>query len=164
VLWNPQDFLYTCDAHLTDPGFATAVEPDPSSSKVNLSEDDLKKIKEEWEERQRKKKEQEEQAAKEKEKASKESSSTAASWLGWATGSGSSNNANSSSTPTTSAPSKKAQLPSLFSAPDAVPSHQKFVLNRQIFAMRQAEVRKKRNQTQANAVAPRLPIVPRNLS
>jgi hypothetical protein len=164
VLWNPQDFFYTCDTHLIDSGFATAVEPDPSSSKVNLGEDDLKKIKEEWEERQKKKKEQEEQAAKEKEKANKESTSTAASWVGWVTGSGSSNNASSSSTPTTSASSKTAQLPSLFSAPGAVPSHQKFVLNRQIFAMRQAEVRKKRNQIQANAIAPRLPIVPGNLS
>lgn len=150
--------------HLTDSGFATAVEPDPSSAKVTLSEEEIKKVKDEWEAREKQKKAEEEQAAKEKaekEKA-KESTSTTASWFNWATGS--SNDASSSSTPTTSAPSKKAQLPSLFSAPGAAPSHQKFVLNRQIFAMRQAEVRKKRNQTQANAVAPRLPIVPSNLS
>lgn len=161
MLWNPQDFFYTCDTHLTDPGFATAIEPDPANQKVTLNEDDLKKIKDEWEERQKKNKEEKEakEKEKEKEKKGKESTSGLTSWVGWATGSGSP----SSSTPSPD-PSKKPQLSSLFSAPGATPSHQKFILHRQIFMMRQTAFRKKRQVSQANAIAPRLPIVPSNLS
>ncbi|CAG7848743.1 SubName: Full=Uncharacterized protein {ECO:0000313/EMBL:CCA69964.1} [Serendipita indica DSM 11827] len=163
VLWNPQDFLYTCDSHLSDTGFATAVSPDPApSQKVTLSEDELKKIKEEWEDKQRKKKEKEEAAKAEKEKEKESGSST--SWLGWAMG-GSNSGTNASGSSSTS-PSSSSRTPpaALFSSPNSPPTHQKYVLNRQIFAMRQAEVKKKRNTSQANAIAPKLPIVPRSLS
>ncbi|PVG03700.1 hypothetical protein CPB86DRAFT_779451 [Serendipita vermifera] len=181
VLWNPQDFLYTCDAHLSDPGFATLVDESsvpstPGTSKVTLSEAELAKIKGEWEESQRKKKEKEQAAKdkdkeKEKEKESTSAVSTAASWIGWATGIGASSNANSgtAASPSTSSteatPKKTPNSPnSLFASPNGTPTHQRFVLNRQIFQMRNSQFRKKRQIAQVNSVAPRLPIVPGHLS
>jgi hypothetical protein len=141
---------------------------------VTLNEAELAKIKADWEESQRKKKEKEQAAKdkekeKEKEKESTSAASTAASWIGWATGIGSSNTANpgtaSTSTSSTEAtPKKTPNSPnSLFASPNGTPTHQRFILNRQIFLMRQSQFRKKRNIAQVNLVAPRLPIVPGNL-
>jgi AAA-ATPase Vps4-associated protein 1 len=145
--------------HLTDPGFATAVaKPEATTGKVVLGEEELNRIKAEWEESQRKKKEKEEAAAKEKEKAKeKEGGAGILGWLG-----GGSNNASSSTS--TSDAAKKTPPAALFASPNSTPAaHQRFILNRQIFAMRQAELRKKRATTRVNALAPRLPGVPRNL-
>jgi hypothetical protein len=148
------------------------------SGTVTLGEDELKKIKEEWEERQKKKKEKEE-----KQKAQdngngekKEEKSTAASWLQWATGQGDGNNGNNSNnsnsntsssgaatTPTPDMTNKKSP-PALFSSPGGTPSHQRFILNRQIFSTRQSLHKKKLQTAQAKSIAPRLPIVPSNLS
>jgi len=50
-LWNPRDWFYTCETHLTDPGFATLVIEDPASASMQrqaLSGVELAKITEEW--------------------------------------------------------------------------------------------------------------------
>lgn len=137
VLWNPQDWLYTCDTHLTDPGFATlVVDPAPAApaSKPTLSEEELKKIKEEWEERQKKKKE-------------------AAAAV----------NTDGETKKDDAKPVMENKRPpaQLFTSPNAEPAHQKYTLHRQIFAMRVNALKKKQQASQAKAVAPRLPIVPR---
>ena len=55
------DFFYTCEVHLSDPGFASPVAPAETevgiSRKPNVSDEEIKKIKEEWEEKQRRKNE-----------------------------------------------------------------------------------------------------------
>jgi AAA-ATPase Vps4-associated protein 1 len=137
VLWNPQDWLYTCDTHLTDPGFATlVVDPAPAASttKPALSEEELKKIKEEWEDRQKKKKE---AAAVDKDGKTTEE------------------DANSAATENKKPPAQ------LFASPNAEPTHQKYTLHRQIFVMRANALKKKQQASQVKAVAPRLPIAPR---
>ncbi|KAG8747513.1 hypothetical protein FRC10_000649 [Ceratobasidium sp. 414] len=58
------DWIYTCDTHLSDPGFATLQAP-AASPTPSASQEEIAKIKEEWEAKQRRKKE---QAEKEKEK------------------------------------------------------------------------------------------------
>jgi len=62
------DFIYTCERHLSDPGFATKVVDEPPPKK-EVDPEVIKKVKEEWEEKQRKKKEKED---KEKDKNGKE--------------------------------------------------------------------------------------------
>ena len=137
VLWNPQDWLYTCDTHLTDPGFATlVVDPAPAApiTKPALSEEELKKIKEEWEERQKKKKD---AAAASKDGEPKKDDAKP------------------------EAMENKMPPAQLFTSPNAEPTHQKYTLHRQIFGMRVNALKKKQLASQAKAVAPRLPIVPR---
>lgn len=140
VLWNPQDWLYICDAHLTDPGFATLVgEPAPQpAAGVKLSEDELKKIKDEWEAKEKKRKEKEEASKKTTDATTVASTSTS-----------------STSTPV-AAPVVTPAAPA--------PTHQKYTLHRHIFTMRLNDLKKRRQTSQANAIAPRLPVVPKNLS
>jgi len=139
VLWNPQDWLYTCDTHLTDPGFATLiVDPSPTApaAKSALNEEELKKIKEEWEERQKKRKEAAASANKDGETKKDEMRAVTAT-------------------------ENKKPPAQLFTSPNAEPTHQKYTLHRQIFAMRVNALKKKQQASQAKAVAPRLPFVPR---
>jgi hypothetical protein len=139
VLWNPQDWLYTCDTHLTDPGFATLiVDPSPvaPASKPALSAEELKKVKEEWEERQKKRKEAAAASNKDGEMKKVDAS------------------------PDIATENKKPPV-QLFTSPNAEPTHQKYTLHRHVFAMRVNALKKKQQASQAKAVAPRLPIVPR---
>jgi cobalamin-dependent methionine synthase I len=66
---NTTDFLYTCPGHLSDQGFASLVRDSPSPN-VTLTSEEIRKVKEEWEETQKKKGEKEKQ--KEKEQKEKE--------------------------------------------------------------------------------------------
>jgi hypothetical protein len=125
----------TCNS-LSDPGFATPVKAE-EPEKPALSEEELKKIKEEWEAKQKAKKEKEKEKAKEKDKEDKDK--------------------DKSKTP------PKASTSSILSTPSPTPStssHAKYVLHRQIFAMRQSEHRKRRQVAQAKQIAPLLPFVP----
>ena len=138
VLWNPQDWLYTCDTHLTDPGFATlVVDPAPAApvAKPAPSEEELKKIKEEWEERQKKKKDAAAAATQDRETGKDDAKPAEM--------------------------ENKRPPAQAFTSPNAEPTHQKYTLHRQIFAMRVNALKKKQQASQAKAVAPRLPIVPR---
>jgi AAA-ATPase Vps4-associated protein 1 len=109
------------------------------SRKMGLSAEEIKKVKEEWEEKQKQKKDKEKDKAKEKEKekdGSKDKKETTTT--------------DQASTSTPSAPQTPA------------PAHQRYTLHRDFFAMRLAEHRKRRNVAQAKELAPRLPIAPRD--
>ncbi|THH11254.1 hypothetical protein EW145_g765 [Phellinidium pouzarii] len=148
------DFFYACDVHLDDPGFAFFLgENGDSASDVRkpiLSDEEIQKVKEEYEEKQRKRKEKEKEKenettttstkidvkdeekdrGKEKEKEKeKENKST-------------------------------VLLPSQSLSPTHV--HQRYSLHREIYAMRQGVHRRRRQAAQAKEVAPRLPSAPRS--
>ena len=115
------------------------VDPAPAAPtpKPALNEEELKKIKEEWEERQKKKKEAAAAAAANKDGETKKDDAKPA------------------------AMENKKPPAQLFTSPNAEPTHQKYTLHRQIFAMRVNALKKKQQASQAKAIAPRLPIVPR---
>ncbi|KZV90514.1 DUF1742-domain-containing protein [Exidia glandulosa HHB12029] len=130
---NATDFIYTCDMHLSDNGFATRIpEPESPAAKPSVSTEEILKLKKEWEERQKKKDE------KEKDKDDKDKDKKV-----------------------TSKPSTPTPVSSPAPAP-APPKHEKYSLHRDIFAMRQTEHRKRRNAAQAKEVAPRIPSAPRS--
>ena len=58
---NTVDFLYTCDAHLSDPGFASQVGATNDAvgaggvRKMGISPEEIAKVKAEWEDSQKKK-------------------------------------------------------------------------------------------------------------
>ncbi|KAF8511169.1 AAA-ATPase Vps4-associated protein 1-domain-containing protein [Gautieria morchelliformis] len=128
---NTTDFLYTCDGHLTDRGFATVIEPHDAASgteaKKVVSDEEIRRVKEEWEERQ--KRAQEKAKEKEKEKTTK------------------------------SSPPPPSPIPVPGSS--AKPTHQRYTLHRDVWSMRLAEHRKKRQTNAVKEVAPRLPMTPR---
>ncbi|KAG8989226.1 hypothetical protein FRB90_002345 [Tulasnella sp. 427] len=148
VLATPDvvDFLYTCDTHLTDPGFATLVPSELAKPQVSLEE--IERIKKEYEEKQKGKKEKEEakkkEAEKEKEKEKDEKKDKGDS--------------------KTVAVPKKATSPTATPTPPApsTPSHQKYTLHRQIFQMRQDEHKKRRQAKEVKEIAPKFPIAPRS--
>jgi hypothetical protein len=68
-----EDFFYTCAGHLTDPGFASKAGDTGDggggavgSRKLGLSEEEIAKVKEEWEAKQKRKAEKEKEKEKEK--------------------------------------------------------------------------------------------------
>jgi len=140
---NAVDFFYSCDGHLKDPGVATQIEPSPEAPKPEdrkVSDEEIKRVKEEWEEQQRKKKEKEKaekDKGKEKEKDDKEDSKS----------------------PAPKSPPPPAPIPVPGSA--AKPTHQKFTLHRDVWAMRLGEHKKKRQTAAAKEIAPKLPGAPR---
>lgn len=156
---DTSDFLYTCSSHLTDPGFATplaapAISPSPSGSstptpsasakdKPKLSDAEIKKIAEEWEEKQRLKKEKDKDKDKADDGPSDDKDTT--------------NDEKKKKIPPPPAP---IPVPTSTSTPTPASSHPQFVLHRQIFAMRVAEHKKRRQSAQVKQIAPRLPSVP----
>lgn len=144
------DFFYACDGHLIDPGFATQVgEAGDGVSgvrKLGLSEEEIKKVKEEWEERQRKKKEREKA---EKEKAKEEDKDKDKS-------------AESKDKKEKTSPSTPTPSPQPTPVPAPKPTHQRYTLHRDMFAMRLTVHRKRRQTEQAKKIAPKLPSAPHN--
>ncbi|KAG8956566.1 hypothetical protein FRC04_000044 [Tulasnella sp. 424] len=136
------DFLYTCDNHLSDPGFATLVPSE--TSKPQVSAEEIERVKKEYEEKQKAKKEKEEAAKKEaaKEKDGKDKGAD----------------------PKTAAVPKKSTPPATTPTPPApsTPSHQKYTLHRQMFQMRLDEHKKRRQAKEVKEVAPKFPIAPRS--
>jgi len=136
---NTTDFFYTCDTHLTDPGFATLVKSD-SDDKPTLSAEEIAKVRKEWEEAQKRKEEKEAEAKKKAEEAkdAKEADGEAK-------------------------PAKKVvSVPGTWiPPPPPTPTHQKYTLHRDMFSLRQSEHRRRRQTAQAKSLAPRLPGAPR---
>lgn len=139
------DFLYTCDNHLSDPGFATVVAAEPSKSQISAEE--IERVKKEYEEKQKAKKEKEAQK-KEKEKEKEKEKD----------GNDKGADAKTAAVPKKSTPSAATPTPPT----PATPSHQKYVLHRQIFQMRLDEHKKRRQAKEVKEVAPRFPIAPRS--
>ncbi|KII95896.1 hypothetical protein PLICRDRAFT_99224 [Plicaturopsis crispa FD-325 SS-3] len=145
---NTVDFIYTCPSHLTDTGFATPIGDSgdgvAGTRKLGLSPEEIAKVKEEWEQAQKKKLEKEKEKAKNKDKDAE------------TTG------ANGKDADPKPAKSPTGSLSPAASAPATPPpSHQRFTLHRDMFALRQAEHRKRRQTAQAKELAPRLPGAPR---
>ncbi|KAG6826793.1 hypothetical protein H0H92_014376 [Tricholoma furcatifolium] len=127
------DFLYTCPGHLADRGFATQLGgEDEGGRKMGLTEEEIAKVKEEWEEKQRRKKEKEEDKEKEEEKDKEKEEKEA-----------------KDKDKTSTEPVVKK------------PTHERYALHRDFFAMRQSEHRKRRQAAQARELGPRLPGAPR---
>lgn len=135
------DWVYTCDSHLKDPGFASPLDDGPK--KTGLTPEQIVEVTKDWEERQKRKQEK----AKEKEQEKEEKVEDGKESKG--------KDPKETSKPATPKPS----TPSTLSTP--APSHQRYALHRDMFAMRLAEHRKRRQAAQAKELAPRLPGAPR---
>ncbi|KAJ3797495.1 DUF1742-domain-containing protein [Lentinula aff. detonsa] len=148
------DFLYACDNHLTDRGFASQVgessDGTSGARKLGLNPEEIAKVKEEWEDKQKRKAEKEKE--KEKEKAKEEKSDDKKD-----------NDERKEGSKASKSPSPKSKSPGLSPPTPQTPSatHQRFTLHRDMFAMRLAEHRKRRQAVQAKELAPRLPGAPR---
>jgi len=137
------DFLYVCDGHLEDPGFATKVGDTNDSggaAKPGLSTEEIAKVKQEWEERQKKKK-QEKEKAKGDEKETDEKAATKDKEV--------------------EKPSSSGALTPSATPSSPTPTHERYTLHRDMFALRLAEHRRRRQAAQAKELAPRLPGAPR---
>jgi len=113
------------------------------AKKLGLSTEEIAKVKEEWEERQRKKKESEKESekGKEKDEESKEKDEKK------------NEKAKSAASKASASPVSQPSTPT--------PTHLRYSLHRDIFAMRLGEHRKRRQTAQAKELAPRLPGAPR---
>ncbi|KAJ3810073.1 DUF1742-domain-containing protein [Lentinula aff. lateritia] len=142
---NTVDFLYTCDSHLTDRGFAS--ESSGGAGKLDIRPEEIAKVKEEWEEKQKQKQKADKEKEEEKQKTEESNKK---------------NDEKQKDEGTSKSPSPKL---SGSLSPPATPSpsatHRRFILHRDIFTMRLAEHRKRRQTTQAKELAPRLPGAPR---
>lgn len=154
---NTVDFIYVCDGHLTDPGFAAKVGESgdgvgAGAKKMGLSPEEIAKVKADWEERQARKKEKEKEKSKdkeqekEKEKNKKESDKAQEDKEGKST----KDRQESATPPNAGSGSATPQ-----------PTHERYTLHRDIFALRLAEHRRRRQAAQASALAPRLPQAPK---
>lgn len=149
---NTVDFIYTCDTHLSDRGFATQLGEAGDgvaaggAKKLGLSSEEIAKVKEQWEERQKRK--QEKAKEKEKEKESKDGEAEA----------------KEKDSKQEAKPAKASTPPAAAATPSPPPTatHQRYTLHRDIFAMRLADHRRRRQTSQAQALAPLLPSAPRS--
>jgi len=140
------DFLYTCESHLKDPGFASRISDGPSSTPV-LSAEEIARVKAEFEEKQKRKAEKAKEKEGEKGKGEDKDGGKA--------------NDDSNKDKTTKTPPKTTSPPP---APTPKqPSHEKYALHRDMFSLRTAEHRKRKQTAQAKELAPRLPGAPRNV-
>ena len=152
---NAIDFIYTCDAHLSDPGFATEITTvDPNAPKEAMSKEEIARVKAEWEAKEAAKKKKDNkgkaEGAGEKKKEKDD---------------GDDEKKNSSGT---GDKSPSPPVPGSLSSPApsgsaATPTHKRYSLHRDFYAMRQAEHRRKRQTKQMHDLAPRLPGAPRGL-
>jgi len=136
--------------HLTDPGFASLVgesnDGAEGARKMGLSAEEIAKVQQEWEDQQKRKKEKEatkkEGKGKEKEETDKEEGKEDKN----------SGKLKASKVPDAWVPASSTSRPP--------PTHQRFMLHRDIFGLRLAEHRKRRQTAQAKLLAPRLPGTP----
>lgn len=119
---NTVDFLYTCPGHLADREFATKLDANSMQS-TTVTEEEIAKLKEEWEEKQRKKSEREKEKAKEKEKEKEK---------------GQKDEAKSGVKDDDREPSRSGQVPGSLSTsptptPPGPPAHERYALHRDYF-------------------------------
>ncbi|KAL4075742.1 hypothetical protein J3A83DRAFT_4186583 [Scleroderma citrinum] len=125
-------------------GFATRVKDnEPDQKNANVSAEEIAKIRQEWEEKQKKKKEKEKND-KERGEGDKEQGKKAA-----------------EETPETEATATAPVQPTLSIATPKL-THERYVLHRDIFSLRVADHRRRRQTAQAKTLAPRLPGTPTN--
>ena len=153
------DFFYTCPVHLTDRGFATRVpDPEPEPKKPSISPEEIARVKQEWEEKQRQKKDtpqkKEGDGDEKKDGGEGQRKDTEGKEAGAADSQQEKKPANAV-TPLASASPSEPTTPR--------PTHERYVLHRDIFALRTADHRRRRQAAQAKDLAPRLPGAPRSL-
>ena len=144
---NAVDFIYTCDAHLTDPGFATEILVDPP--KETVSKEEIARVKAEWEAKEARKKDSSSKAKAPAEGAAGEKKDEG------------DNKKKKSTDDKSPSPPVPGTLPSPTATSSATPAHKRYSLHRDFYAMRQAEHRRRRQTKQMNELAPRLPGAPR---
>ncbi|KAI0254245.1 VPS4-associated protein 1 [Lactifluus subvellereus] len=150
---NAVDFIYTCEAHLSDTGFATEIV-DPNAPKEVVSQEEIARIKAEWEAKEARKKDKAEAAAK---GASGSGGPNSTGGEGKKEEEGKDNN--TAKSPSPSVPGA-LHSPSAASSAPATPTHKRYSLHRDFYAMRQAEHRRRRKAKQTQELAPRLPGAP----
>ncbi|ORY23701.1 VPS4-associated protein 1 [Naematelia encephala] len=126
-----EDFLYTCDGHLSDPGFASPIVSTPAVP--SPSAEDIKKVVSEYQARTATKSSDLKSKTEDKDKDKDKD---------------------------TASPTPKSPTPFPTATPSA-PTHRKFALHRQIFEMRKADIRRKEQGAKAKEVSKGLPQVPR---
>ena len=152
---NAVDFIYTCDAHLSDPGFATeiiTVDPNAAPKEAAVSKEEIARVKAEWEAKEARKK-----------KAKAGEKGAAAEGAGEKKDDAADDKKKSSSSDKSPSPPVPGSLssPPAASGSSATPTHKRYSLHRDFYAMRQAEHRRRRQTKQIHELAPRLPGAPR---
>ena len=152
---NAIDFLYTCEAHLSDAGFATELVDPASAASASkppaVSKEEIARVKAEWE-------------AKEARKKTKESGKGAGAGKDESAGGGEGEKEpgeggkNGAKSPSPSPPVPGGVSSSSSSSPTQ--THGRYSLHRDFYAMRQAEHRRRRQTKQMQELAPRLPGAP----
>ncbi|CAE6522947.1 unnamed protein product [Rhizoctonia solani] len=128
------DFIYTCDTHLSDTGFVTLQAPSASPT-PSASAEEIARIKSEWEAKQKKKQEQagndkkdgEDKKDDEKKDGDKDK-----------------------------VVSLKPASPAPVASGSTTPKHDKYALHRQFYTMRLTDHRRRRQQKEVDALAPKL--------
>ncbi|CAE6448761.1 unnamed protein product [Rhizoctonia solani] len=126
------DFIYTCDAHLSDPGFA-ALQAPAASPTPSASAEEIARVKAEWEAKQKKKQEQAEKEKEDKKDGEKDGEKEKA-----------------------VSPKQASPSPSPAASGSSTPKHDKYVLHRQLYTMRLTEHRRRRQQKEVDTLAPKL--------
>ncbi len=127
---NVTDFLYTCDRHLNDRGFATRLDQ-PKEEVPAVSKEEIERVKRDWEAKQKEKEKEDKDKDKDKGKEKEKAGDTS---------------------------QTKVEMPAKAAAD--VPTHTRFALHRDVFAMRVDEQRRARERKAAKELAPRLPGAP----
>jgi AAA-ATPase Vps4-associated protein 1 len=155
---NATDFLYACEAHLSDTGFATElVDPGvaaAAAAKEAVSKEEIERIKAEWEAKEARKKEKDKGKDKDKDSKAKSGGKDAGGEAEMEEGGG--KKGAKSPSPSGTSPTAAGS-----GSGAATPTHKRYSLHRDFFAMRQAEHRRKRQTNQTQELAPRLPGAPR---
>ncbi|AFR97261.2 hypothetical protein C343_05406 [Cryptococcus neoformans C23] len=138
-----EDWLYTCDGHLSDPGFASLIPPTTASpTPVRPSSEDIRKVVAEYKAR---------EAEKSKSAGGKDKGGEGGSKV---QDKGKDKGKESPKSPASPAP---ASTPT----PTPTPTHRKFALHRAIFDMRRNELKRREMGVKAREVGKGLPQVPR---
>ena len=139
---NALDFLYACEAHLSDTGFVTELV-DP------VSKEEIARVKAEWEAK---------EAARKKEKAKVKA--TATSKDGGKDDDGKKDVGGKGEDEKNGDGAGAGSLSATGSGAAAAPTHKRYSLHRDFYAMRQDEHRRKRQTKQTQELAPRFPGAP----
>ena len=144
------DFIYTCDSHLSDTGFATEIVDSNGSKQKegggSVSPEEIARIKAEWEAKEARKKKKDKDKDKDKETAAADG------------GSGEGKKGDEGKDKAAPSPSSVPGTPSSPSV--TIPTYKRYSLHRDFYAMRQAEHRRRKKTTQMQELAPRLPGAP----
>ncbi|WRT66825.1 uncharacterized protein IL334_003788 [Kwoniella shivajii] len=140
-----EDFLYTCEGHLTDP--ASPISPPAATS--GPSADDIKKVISDYQSREARKFSKIEEKDKDKDQEKKDEK-------------GEIDKIKEKDKDQDKPKSPEASTPSIPTASTPVsPTHRKFALHRHIFEMRKNDIRKREQGIKAKEVSKGLPQVPR---